>query len=126
VQRWLRNTRCGRVHGGVRAVRTGETFLTDGTHVPAKANDRTGGQADERGPWDNERKHARAYEFGAGRLAPLGSVREGERRHTLDRLTGAACQGRKADAHAWARARPRWAELGWLGQFGFFLFLWNF
>jgi hypothetical protein len=75
VQRWTRNTRRERVHGGVWAVRTGETVLTGGTHVPVEANGRTGGQADEWGPRESERKHARVDEFGADRLAPLGSER---------------------------------------------------
>jgi hypothetical protein len=38
----------------------GETVLTGGTHVPVKANGRTGGRADEKGPRDSERKHAHA------------------------------------------------------------------
>jgi hypothetical protein len=80
VQRWPGNTRHGRVHGEMRAVRTGETILTGGTHVPAKANDRMGGRADERGPRDSEREHARADEFGADRSAPLGSKRERRKR----------------------------------------------
>ena len=76
MQRWPENVRCGRVHGGVQAIRTRETVLTGGTHVPAKANGRTGGRADEWGPRDNERKHACADEFGTDRPAPLGSERE--------------------------------------------------
>jgi hypothetical protein len=60
VRRWPGNERHGCVHGGVRAVWTGETVLTGGTHVPVKANGRTGGRADEKGPRDSERKHAHA------------------------------------------------------------------
>jgi hypothetical protein len=79
MQRWPRNARRGRVHGGVRAVRMGETVLTGGTHVPAKANGRTGGRVDEWGPRNSERKHARANEFGADKPVPLSSERERER-----------------------------------------------
>jgi hypothetical protein len=60
----------------VWAVRTWETVLTDGTHVLVKANNQTGGRADERGPQDSDRKHAHADEFVADRPAPLGSERE--------------------------------------------------
>jgi hypothetical protein len=76
VQRWPRSARRGCVHGGVWAVRTGETVLTGGTHVPAKANGQTGGWADKQGPRDSKRKHTRADEFGVDKLAPLGSERE--------------------------------------------------
>jgi hypothetical protein len=44
--------------------------------VLVKANNQTGGRADERGPQDSDRKHAHADEFVADRPAPLGSERE--------------------------------------------------
>jgi hypothetical protein len=94
----------------VWAVRTWETVLTDGTHVLVKANNQTGGRADERGPQDSDRKHAHADEFVADRPAPLGSERERGRegaRWVADRR-GPPVRG---EADVQARARPRWADL---------------
>jgi hypothetical protein len=78
MQRWPGNARRGRVHGGVRAVWMEETVLAGRIHVSAKANDRTGGRADEQGPRDSERKNAHADEFGADRPGPPGTERERE------------------------------------------------
>jgi hypothetical protein len=53
---------------------------TDGTHGSARAGERTGCRADERGPRDSERKCARAEEIGVDKSSPLGSEREREKR----------------------------------------------
>ena len=77
--------------------------------------------ADEQGPQDNERKHARAEEFGANKSAPLGSEQEREREESAGagwrRQAGSACQGRRARG-----ARPD----GLVGSNWLFLFLCNF
>jgi hypothetical protein len=70
MQRWPGNARRGRGHGGVRAVPTWELVLNSGTHGSARMDERTSFCADERGPRDSERKHARADQFGTDRLAP--------------------------------------------------------
>jgi hypothetical protein len=52
---------------------------TDGTHGSARTGERTGDQADKRTPRDSERKCVCTEEFGADKLAPLGSERGRER-----------------------------------------------
>jgi hypothetical protein len=57
----------------------GGTVPIGGAHGTERAGERTGSRADERGPWDSERRCARAEETGADRSAPPGSERERER-----------------------------------------------
>jgi hypothetical protein len=63
---------CRRIHGEERG-RFGGTILTSGTHGSAKTDELTGFCADERGPQDSERKHARVEEFGIDKSAPLAA-----------------------------------------------------
>jgi hypothetical protein len=70
----------------------GEKGPTDGTHGSARAGERTGGRADERGPWDSERRCTSTEEIDTDKSAPLGSEREREKRERAqddaDRLVG--------------------------------------
>jgi hypothetical protein len=74
---WARPRRRARAVGG--------TILTSRTHGLARTDERTGFCADEWGPWDSERKHTCAEEFGADKSAPLGSEGERERERERER-----------------------------------------
>jgi hypothetical protein len=54
--------------------------LTGRAHEQARAGERTGVRADERGPRDREKGCAHAKEIGVDKAAPLGSEREREER----------------------------------------------
>jgi hypothetical protein len=72
-------------------------------------------------PRDRERGSARVKKTGADRLAPLGNEREreGARERELPLTGGVRLLG---GTGAW----PGWAELGRLGCFLLFFFLWIF
>jgi hypothetical protein len=75
------------VHGDARVVRGrfGGDGLTDETHRSARAGERTGSRADERGPRNNEGRCACVERTSADRSTPAGSERErGKRERAWD------------------------------------------
>jgi hypothetical protein len=58
---------------------SGGTALTGGAHGTERAGERTGSRADERGPWDRERRLACTEKTSADKSAPPRSERERER-----------------------------------------------
>ena len=85
----------------------------DGILGSARAGERTGGRADERGPWDNERRHACMEETSADKSTPPCSERErGERAGAgWRRHAGTTCQ-RVVGARAGDLDGLDWAGLG--------------
>jgi hypothetical protein len=87
----------------------GETVPIGGAHITEKAGERMVNRADERGPWDSERRHACAEETGADKSSPTGQ-REGEkgaRGHGLaptggDHLSERGGRARCLDGLDWA------------------------
>jgi hypothetical protein len=97
---------------------------TDLTHRSARAGERTGGRADERDPWDSERRCVCVEEIGADKSDPLGSKRERGRVSGRERApTGEGHLPGRAGARA--RARARAAGLAWASwaKMGFSIFL---
>jgi hypothetical protein len=84
--------------------------------VLAKANGRTGGRADERGPRNSDRKNVCADEFGANNSGPPSSGRGRERERECVRRRGRSLAGGvHLSGDAGACAWPGCAEPGQLG-----------
>jgi hypothetical protein len=93
-------------------------------HGSAIAAERTGGRADERGPWDRERGgDAHAKEIGANKSTPLGSERERGKREREWAQEGIDGWGPPV-RESW-RAGARGGD-GLIGLNWGFLIFWNF
>ena len=114
---WPENERSwARPQRRARVVRGG-TVLTSEAHRSERVGERMGFCTDERGSQISKRGHARVEEFGADKSVPLGSERE-ERRRGLAPIGG----DHLSEEGGRVGGGLRWAELGWLGRNGGFLF----